>query len=82
MKAEDLSEFNRKLGEVFRLEREKQGLSRNRLSEIAGVSRTGVIMFERGERAPTIVICVAMAAGLGVPLSTLIRRAEKGLPGK
>ena len=77
MKGEELQAFNRRLGEVFKSEREKQKLSRNRLSEIAGVSRTGIILFERGERAPTIVICVALAKGLGIPLSTLIRRAEK-----
>jgi transcriptional regulator with XRE-family HTH domain len=79
VKSEELQAFNRKLGEVFKSEREKQKLSRNRLSEVAGVSRTGIILFERGERAPTTVICAALAAGLGVPLSTLVKRAEKAL---
>ena len=68
--------FAKRLGKVFADERIAQSLSQNRLSEMAGVARTGVIMFERGDRVPTIQICKNMADALSVPMSVLIERAE------
>lgn len=69
--------FGRRLGAVFERERLAAGLSRTRLSEIAGVGRTGVILFERGERMPSIHIVKALADGLGILLSELIKMAEE-----
>lgn len=77
VKLDDPIFFGQKLGEVFEKKRLEKKLSRNRLSEIARVSRTGIIMFERGERMPSIHILKAMANGMGVKLSQLIRSAEK-----
>lgn len=76
MKAEPV-EFGRLLGKVFLAERERLKVSKTRLSEQAGVARAGIIMFERGDRMPSIHICKALADALGVPLSRLVRRAEK-----
>ena len=76
MKAEPV-EFGRLLGKVFLAERERMKLSKTRLSETAGVARAGIILFERGERMPSIHICKALADALGVPLSRLVKRAEK-----
>lgn len=76
MKAEDPIEFARQLGIVFREEREHQNLSQNRLSEMAAVGRTGIIMFERGDRMPSIHFCKALADALGLKLSELIARVE------
>lgn len=77
MKGSDQVTFAKALGEIFRAERLRQKLSQNRLSEMANVARTGIIMFERGDRFPTIHICKAIADALGVALSTLVKRAEK-----
>jgi transcriptional regulator with XRE-family HTH domain len=77
LKQKDPDEFTKGLGEVFRAERERQKLSQNQLSRAAGVGRTGVIMFERGDRIPTVFVCKALANALGVKLSTLVRRAEE-----
>lgn len=77
VKAGKHNAYDRILGEVFRQEREKRGLSQARLSEIAGIARTGLIVIERGERSPTVHICKALADALEIPLSRLIRRAEK-----
>lgn len=71
--------FGRRLGAVFKRERISLGLSRSRLSEIAGVGRTGVILFERGERMPSIHIVKALADGLGLLLSELVKKAEGDL---
>jgi transcriptional regulator with XRE-family HTH domain len=77
LKQKDPDEFTKGLGAVFRAERERQKLSQNQLSRVAGVGRTGVIMFERGDRIPTVFVCKALANALGVKLSTLVRRAEE-----
>ncbi|MCW1913003.1 helix-turn-helix domain-containing protein [Luteolibacter sp. GHJ8] len=76
MKAEPV-EFGKKLGGVFLAERERKKLSKTRLSEMAGVARAGIVLFERGDRMPSIHICKALADALGVPLSRLVKRAEK-----
>ena len=72
----DPDQFTKRLGAVFRSERERQQLSQNQLSKQAGVARTGIIMFERGDRVPTVFVCKALANALGLKLSTLVRRAE------
>ena len=77
LKGRDPDEFTKNLGAVFRAERERQKLSQNQLSKEAGVGRTGVIMFERGDRVPTVFVCKALANALGVKFSTLVRRAEE-----
>ena len=69
--------FGKILGSLFKEEREKKGISKNRLAEDAGVARTVVIYFERQERMPTIHNCKALADALGVPLSRLVKHAEK-----
>jgi transcriptional regulator with XRE-family HTH domain len=69
--------FGKILGSLFKEEREKKGISKNRLAEDAGVARTVVIYFERQERMPTIHNCKALADALGVPLSRLVKRAEQ-----
>jgi DNA-binding XRE family transcriptional regulator len=77
VKSADPVEFGRLLGRVFMAQREKIKLSKTKLSEAANVARAGIIMFERGDRMPSIHICKALADALGVPLSRLVKRAEK-----
>jgi transcriptional regulator with XRE-family HTH domain len=77
LKQKDPDDFTKGLGAVFRAERERQKLSKNQLSRASGVGRTGVLMFERGERVPTVFVCKALANALGMKLSTLVRRAEE-----
>ena len=77
MSKADSVKFGRILGSLFREERERRGLSKNRLAENAGVARTVIIFFEREERMPSIHNCKALADALGVPLSRLVKKAEK-----
>lgn len=81
MKADPM-EFGRLLGQVVMAERERKKLSKTRLSEMAGVARAGIVLFERGDRMPSIHICKALADALQVPLSRLVKRAEKLMEGK
>ena len=82
MSTADGVKFGKILGTLFKEEREKRGISKNRLAEDAGVARTVVIYFERQERMPTIHNCKALADALGVPLNRLVKRAEKLLEEK
>ena len=81
MKADPV-EFGKLLGQVVMAERERKKLSKTRLSEMAGVARAGIVLFERGDRMPSVHICKALADALQVPLSRLIKRAEKLMEGK
>jgi transcriptional regulator with XRE-family HTH domain len=76
VKAADPVQFGRILGQVFMAERERKKLSKTRLAESANVARAGLILFERGDRMPSIHICKALADALGAPLNRLIKKAE------
>ena len=53
--------------------REDQGLSRNRLAEITGLSWAGLMRIETGERIPSISSLMRIADSLEVKLWEVIR---------
>jgi transcriptional regulator with XRE-family HTH domain len=61
-------------------ERVRQGLSLQKLGEISGVHRTTIGMIEKGERSPSLVICLRLADALGIPLWEVLKNvpATKG----
>lgn len=61
----------------MREEREKQGMSQERLGELAGVYRTYMSRVELGKVRLGLDVAQKLAAGLGMPLSDLILRAEE-----
>ena len=54
-----------------------KGLSQRVLAESAGVSRAAITHIEAGIRNPTMIVCHALAASLGVSLSAILRRVER-----
>lgn len=66
---------------VLRNEREAKGLNYEDLGAATGLHRTTLGLYERGERCPTIEAALQIAAALGMPLSTLIRKAEESARG-
>jgi transcriptional regulator with XRE-family HTH domain len=56
-------------------ERESQGLSLQQLGALSGVSRTAIGMIEKGERSPSLVICLRVADALGINLGELVAEA-------
>ena len=54
-----------------------KGLSQKVLAESAGLSRAAVTHIEAGIRNPTMIVCHALAASLGVRLSVILRRVER-----
>ena len=66
-----------KFGQRVRSVREAQGVTQEKLAELAEVDRTYVSMIERGKRRPTLEVAERICAALGMRLSEMIRRAEK-----
>jgi transcriptional regulator with XRE-family HTH domain len=66
-----------KFGQVIRLVREQQGISQEKLAELAEIDRTYVSMIERGKRHPTLEVADRIANALSMRLSEVIRRAER-----
>jgi transcriptional regulator with XRE-family HTH domain len=56
-------------------ERERRGLSLQKLGAISGVSRTAIGMIEKGERSPTLIVCLRIADALGLNLGNVVKGA-------
>jgi transcriptional regulator with XRE-family HTH domain len=63
------------LGNALRVVREKQGISQERLALAAEIDRSYYSAIERGEFNVTLAALLKVASGLGVPASTLLKRA-------
>ena len=57
--------------------RTAKGISQKTLAEAAGLSRGAVTHIEAGIRNPSLLVCHALAAALGISLSTVLRRVER-----
>ena len=66
-----------RVAKLLRREREKRGLSMNRVSERAGLSQQMVSYVERGMRNPTLETLLRIAAALNINLAKVIARAQK-----
>jgi len=65
------------VGRRVRALREAHGLSLRDLAKRSGVSAPMLSQVERGETSPTIAVAQRIAAGLDLPLSTLLRLDER-----
>lgn len=65
--------------QVVKRHRERRGLSRAALAEMAGLHQTYVGLLEREKRSPNLDTAKALADALGLPLARMIAEAEKGL---
>lgn len=61
-----------KFGKRVRTIRTEQGISQERLGEIAGVHRTYVGMIERGEKNITLTNIEKISKALRVPIKSLL----------
>jgi transcriptional regulator with XRE-family HTH domain len=62
---------------LLRAERQRQGLSMERLAEMAGISTSMVSLIERHLRNPTLDTLFRISDALKVDLSMLISKAKK-----
>ena len=61
------------LGTVIREKREAQELTQHELAERANVDRNYIGMVERGERNPSYMSLIKIAAGLGMPVYKMLK---------
>jgi transcriptional regulator with XRE-family HTH domain len=69
--------ISEQFGQVIKDVREKQGMSQEKLAELAEIDRTYVSMIERGKRHPTLEVASRIADALGMKLSEVIRGTER-----
>lgn len=77
MNLEKSQQFSRTVVDALKRVRQKKGISQEKLAKTCGLSRSAISMIESGDRNPTLFVCHALAAGLGVQLSKVIRDAER-----
>ncbi len=58
-------------------ERTRQGLSLQRLGARSGVDRTMIGKIEKGERSPTLIVCLRVADALGLILGDVLNEVRK-----
>lgn len=61
------------LGTLIREKREAQELTQYELAERANVDRNYIGMVERGERNPSYISLIKIAAGLGMPVYKMLK---------
>lgn len=59
----------------LRRERERQGLSLQKLGAISGVSRTAIGLIEKGKRNPSLLITLRLADAVGLDLADALKKS-------
>ena len=52
-------------------------MSKKRLAELSGVTRTAILLMERHERSPSLELLLRLAQAMDISLADVIREAEK-----
>lgn len=68
------------LANVLRAEREKQGKSIRLLADEYDIQKSLISRLENGINEPKLISLWTICEALGIPLSEIIKRAEKELP--
>ena len=71
--------MNFDIGERIKELRMEQGLSTNKLSNMAGLSQSYVRKLERGENKPTVESLELLCQALGITLEDFVTYKEKSL---
>jgi transcriptional regulator with XRE-family HTH domain len=67
------------LGAEFTLLRKERGWSQSKRGELVGYDERYIRQLERGTKSPTLRTLSNIAAAFGIPVSVLVRQAEKKL---
>src|SRR5262245_10792857 len=63
--------------DILRERRESLGVSKKRLAEDSGVTRTAIILLERHERSPSLELVLRLSIALHIPFSEVIAEAAE-----
>lgn len=61
-------------------ERERQGLSKNKLAELAGIDQRAVTFIERGDNSPKLTTLLSICQALSISLDEVCKRADRASP--
>jgi transcriptional regulator with XRE-family HTH domain len=68
--------FVKRVVEVLKEERLRQGMSHEKLAEAAGVHRSTVSRTESGKMSPTLYVVYSMASVLKLDMAVLMKKAQ------
>ena len=77
---EDPFEFGKAFAAIVEKHRKQAQLSRAALAERSGLHQTYIGLMEKGLRSPNLGTAKALAKGLNMPLSQLVKEAENNFP--
>ena len=77
MRSTNDSNIVKALAKLIKSEREAKGYNYEDFGGATGLHRTTIGLYERGERCPTVDAALQIASAFGMPLSSLIRKAEE-----
>ena len=72
----DVLKIEKKILKALTKEREKQGMSVYKLSQLSGLSQNAIALIEKGDRHPTLKTCLSIAAALNVDLADIIKQSR------
>ncbi len=75
----DYPYLNAAIGNVLKERREKLGLSKRKLAELAQLERVYLIQLERGDKRPTLNAVFCLCKGLGMLPHEFVESVEKEL---
>jgi transcriptional regulator with XRE-family HTH domain len=75
MNYDDADEILSFVTDRLQRERERKGLSLQRLGVMSGVSRVQIGLMEKGQRNPSLIICLRVADALGLNLGNVLKTA-------
>jgi transcriptional regulator with XRE-family HTH domain len=77
VRRDEEKELVRRICEKIVSTRMEQGISQQRLSELAGISRTGLRHVESLETSPTLYSLLKLAKALGIEFQELLREEKR-----
>jgi transcriptional regulator with XRE-family HTH domain len=77
MSGETRENFAVRFGESVRIFRQQKGISQEKLGELAQVDRKHISTIELGKQTTSIEIAYRIAQALDMPLSMIIKHAER-----
>ena len=80
MNIREAQEFSNKVVDALTKERQKQNLSRYKISKICNISEAALSYIEHHERHPTLYTLKQIASALNVKLYELIKEIEDNTP--
>ena len=78
MTREDAETLSKKVVEILAAKRAERKITKLKISEQTGISRTAITLMEKQQNRPTLRNLFMIASCVGVDLKEIIKEAEEG----